>query len=182
MSSILVAYASKHGSTRETADWVAAVLRDRGLDVDVLPAAAVESVGGHDAVVLGGALYTGRLHSDARRFLRRHRDSLARVPCAVFALGPTSMDPEDVAGSRHQLDAGLSKTPEVQPFAIAIFGGVVRPAELRFPFNRMHASDGRDREAIERWAAMVADTVRYGKPAGRFSRATDGATTLQTHG
>jgi len=181
MTSVLVAHASKHGSTHETADWVAAVLRDRGFDVDVLPAAIVESVAAYDGVVLGGALYAGRLHADARAFLRRHRGALAHLPCAVFALGPRSLEQDDLAGSRSQLDAALAKTPDVEPFAIAIFGGVVRPAELRFPFNHMPASDARDREAIERWAAMVADVVRYGKPADLFSRATDGGRAERAH-
>jgi menaquinone-dependent protoporphyrinogen IX oxidase len=36
-----VAYATKHGSTREVADAVAGSLREHGLDVDLRPAADV---------------------------------------------------------------------------------------------------------------------------------------------
>src|SRR3954462_14122995 len=59
---ILVAYATKHGSTREVAEAVAGTREQRGVDVDVLPAASAGSLDGYDGVVLGGALYTGRWH------------------------------------------------------------------------------------------------------------------------
>ena len=44
----------------------------------------------------------------------------------------------------------------MQPFATAIFGGVLDPAQQHFPFNRMPACDVRDREAIDAWADGVA--------------------------
>jgi menaquinone-dependent protoporphyrinogen oxidase len=150
---VLVAYATKHGSTREVAERVAHVLRDRGLAVDVMPAAEVGLLRGYAGVVLGGALYTGRLHKDARRFLARHRDALAGRALAVFAMGPRTLDPSDVASSRAQLDRAL--TGIVEPTALAIFGGVVKPEALRFPFNRMPASDARDWDAIDAWAAQL---------------------------
>jgi hypothetical protein len=43
---------------------------------------------------LGGALYMGRLHREARRFLRTHREALATRPLAVFAMGDR-MAPSD---------------------------------------------------------------------------------------
>ena len=120
-----------------------------------MPAAEVGHVRHCDAVVLGGALYTGRLHKDARRFLDRHRDALAQRPLAVFALGPRTPESTDVAASRAQLDRAL-RSAHVVPDAVAIFGGVIKPAELHFPFNRMPASDARDWAAIEAWAAEIA--------------------------
>jgi flavorubredoxin len=62
----LVTYASKRGSTREVADAAAATLRKDGIHVDVRPAGDVSDVAKYDAVVLGAALYMGRLHGDAR--------------------------------------------------------------------------------------------------------------------
>src|SRR4051812_47041543 len=84
----LIAYASRHGSTIEVAEAIAATLADAGHDVDLRPAASVKKLDGYDAAVLGGALYTGRWHRDARQFLARHRAELARTPIAVFAMGP----------------------------------------------------------------------------------------------
>jgi menaquinone-dependent protoporphyrinogen oxidase len=162
---ILVAYATKHGSTREVAEAVAATLEERTLEVEVAPAAAVRDVSGYDAVVLGGALYTGRWHRDARAFLRRHGDALEQTPVlAVFALGPRTLAPDEVASSRAQLERALAATPHVAPALVAVFGGVVDPAKLRFPFRRLPASDARDWDEIASWAAEVADVVHERVP------------------
>ena len=45
---------------------------------------------------------------------------------------------------------------EVEPVSVAIFGGAVDPARLRFPFRRMPATDARDWEAIGARAEEVA--------------------------
>jgi menaquinone-dependent protoporphyrinogen oxidase len=156
MDTMLVAYATKHGSTREVAERVAATLEGEGLAVEIRPAAEVDDLTPYDRVVLGTALYMGRPLPDARRFLRRHRGALASLPFAVFAMGPKTLEPDDVAGARKQLDLALSRVPEVRPGSTAIFGGVVDPAKLRFPFNRMEASDARDWDAVGDWALEVA--------------------------
>ena len=155
---IVVAYATKHGSTLEVAEAIAASLRDEGHDVDVVAAADVRKLDDYSAVVLGGALYVGRWHHDAIGFLKRHRRSLAARPLAVFAMGPAPATEEALAESRGQLDRALARVPELEPAAVAIFGGVVDPSKLRFPFKHMPASDARDWDAIRAWAAAVAPT------------------------
>jgi menaquinone-dependent protoporphyrinogen oxidase len=157
--SILIAYATERGSTREVAAAVAATLQKRGLTVTVRPAGEVDELGRYDGVVLGGALYMGRLHRDARHFLRRHRAALAALPFAVFGMGPGTLDAQAVATSRKQLERALSKTPEVRPLSTAIFGGVIDPAKLHFPFNRMAAADVRNWDAIHDWAGQVAGVL-----------------------
>jgi len=163
---ILIAYATKHGSTREVADAVARTLGEEGLCVAVEPAATVRDLSGYHGVVLGAALYMGRGHADARRFLERHRAALSRMPFAVFGMGPLTTAPKDMAGSYAQLERMLAKTPEVASFATAIFGGVVEPAVLHFPFSRMPASDARDWGEIEHWARQLAAGLRARVPAG----------------
>jgi menaquinone-dependent protoporphyrinogen oxidase len=161
--SILVVYATKHGSTREVADAVAARLRERGLDADCAPAADLQDPTLYSGVVVGGSLYMGRWHPDAVDFLRRHADALATMPVAVFALGPLTLKPAEVEGSRKQLGRALARVREVEPFSVAIFGGVVDPEKLRFPFNRMPASDARDWDAAHRWVDELA--AAFGKAA-----------------
>ena len=156
---VLVAYATKRGSTREVAEAVAETLREHGLSVELEPASAVTSLAPYEGVVLGGALYTGRWHHDARAFLAQHRHALAKRTVAVFGMGPRTLQEHDVAGSRAQLDKALAKVPEVTAASVAIFGGVVDPAALRFPFNRMPASDARDWDAIEAWSAEIAEAL-----------------------
>jgi menaquinone-dependent protoporphyrinogen oxidase len=162
---ILVAYGTKHGSTREVAHAVAETLEEHGLDVDTLPAARVDDLSPYAGVVLGGAMYMGRWHPDAVRFLEQHRKALAVMPVAVFGMGPRTMEEHDAEESRAQLVKALEKVPEVDPYAVAVFGGVINPRSLRFPFNRLPASDARDWSAIRAWATDVAGTLDFGKAA-----------------
>ena len=159
---ILVAYATKRESTHEVAETLGSRLRERGYEIDVRPAAEVGTLAPYHAVVLGGALYAGRWHRDARRFLARHRDELRRIPVAIFAMGPLSLDPEEIASSRSQLDRALAKAPELEPVSTIVFGGMIDPATLRFPFNRIEGGDARDWDAIRSWADEIA-----GRFAGR---------------
>ena len=161
--SILVAYATRYGSTQEVAEEVAAALRDAGLGADVAPAGRVRTLEGHGAVVLGAPLYIGRWLKDARRFLARHREALADRPVAVFTLGPTREGDEEWQGVRAQLDNQLAKVPWLAPVSTELFGGKYDPATLRFPdsllarvpaspLHQMPASDVRDWTAIRAWA------------------------------
>jgi menaquinone-dependent protoporphyrinogen oxidase len=153
---LLLAYATKHGSTHEVAESIAERLAASGYEVDVRAAADVQDLTGYDGVILGGALYMGRWHGDAVRFLERHHHALATIPIAVFAMGPHTLADADVASARAQLDGALAKVKDVSPSAVAIFGGVIDPTTLRFPLSSMHASDARDWEAITAWANEVA--------------------------
>jgi hypothetical protein len=42
------------------------------------------------------------------------------------------------------------------PATVAIFGGVVDPTKLHFPFTHMQASDARDWNAVSSWAHELA--------------------------
>jgi menaquinone-dependent protoporphyrinogen oxidase len=153
---LLVLYGSKHGSTQEVAEAIARRLRGRGHEVALSPAAEVEDLTPYDGVVLGGALYFGRRHRDAARFLAAHGRELAEHPTAVFAMGPKTADAKGLAESRAQLDKALAKVHDFDPRSVAVFGGVVSPKRLQFPLSRLPASDARDWDLIDAWADEVA--------------------------
>jgi menaquinone-dependent protoporphyrinogen oxidase len=152
---VLIVYASKKGSTEQVARRIGEVLRAQGLTTAIEPARAVSDLSGFRAVLLGGSIYMGRWHHDASRFLRRFRRDLERVPFAVFALGPGRNTSEDYEASRHQLDRALARYPEIEARTTAVFGGVIDPEKLRFPFNHMHEVDLRDWGAIRDWARRL---------------------------
>ena len=156
---VLVAYASKHGTTREVAEFIARTLETRGLAVEVEEAARVDSIAHYDAVVVGGGLYMGRWHKDARRLLERDRRDLAGVRLAVFGMGPDELEESKVVESRRQLDGALAETPELEPIAVTVFGGALNPETWRFPFTRLPAFDARDWDGIEEWAEEVAASI-----------------------
>src|SRR5262245_25525829 len=158
---ILVAYASRYGSTQEVAETIGVTLREHGLRADVRPAAEFEDLGEYGGIVLGGGIYMGRWHRDARGFVKHFARELGDLPVALFALGPVDDKPEPVAGAEKQFRNALDKLP-VEPISTRLFGGVIDPQKLRFPLNRMPAADIRDWGEVRSWA---------GELAGRFDQA-----------
>jgi menaquinone-dependent protoporphyrinogen oxidase len=152
---VLIVYASKRGSTEQVARRVGEVLRSRGLTTSIQPASEVKELSGIRAVVVGGSIYTGRWNRQARTFLRRHRRELEHLPLAVFALGPGEDTPERFIESEHQLAHALEQHPGVEPQTTAVFGGVIDPEKLHFPFNRMEKRDLRDWDQIHAWALTL---------------------------
>jgi menaquinone-dependent protoporphyrinogen oxidase len=160
--SVLVAYATRYGSTQEVAEAVAAALRESGLAVDLQPMRQVRSLEAYGAVVLGAPLIMYRWHKDALRFLSRHRRALTERPVVVFALGPVHdpHDEEEWQNSRAQFDKALARFPWLKPVAQEVFGGKFDPEKLAFPINLLAgkepASDLRDWDAIRAWAGDLA--------------------------
>ncbi len=158
---ILLAYASLYGSTQEVAHAIAAELRAAGLAVEQTPMHDVESLEPYAAVVLGAAIYNARWNADARRFLSRHADALAKMPVAIFALGPLTTSDMAMSRSRRQLEKDLQKYPWLRPAAEEMFVGKLDPAKLGF-LDRLgsKASDYRDWNAIRGWARSLAVQLR----------------------
>lgn len=165
---VLVAYATRYGSTEEVAGVVAETLGERGLATEVKAAREVRSLEGYDAVVLGAALFVGSLHKDARKFLDRHQTALQERPVALFAMGPISAD--DLEATRGQLAKTLEKAPWLRPIASEVFVGAYDPSRLvrtdkmlaALPASPLHgvpAQDGRDWDAIREWAAGLAERL-----------------------
>ena len=161
-ATILVAFATKYGSTQEVAETIAAALREGGQTVDCQPAKQVRSLDGYGAIVLGAPLYMFRWHKDAKNFLSRHRQAITARPVAVFAMGPLKDEAKDWQDVRAQLEKELAGFPWLAPVAAEVFGGKHDPAKLTFPHNlipalkQMPATDIRDWTAIRAWAIGLA--------------------------
>jgi menaquinone-dependent protoporphyrinogen oxidase len=89
---ILVAVASRHGSTEEIGKEIAAELRDSAFEVDVRMLGDVPTIDGYDGVVLGSAVYMGDWLPEARHFVERHQARLKEVPVWLFSSGPLGSD------------------------------------------------------------------------------------------
>ena len=154
---------------------------EHGLDVETLPAGTSRRLSRLAGVVLGGALYMGRWHPDA-----------ARVPPAASASalgdarrglrdGPSDARPSTMSRrSRAQLVKALAKVPGGRSVRDRDLRRRHRSRSLRFPFNRMPASDARDWAAIRAWATRSPPRSTTGKPhprrgitAASFSRRPD---------
>ncbi|MDQ7027797.1 MAG: flavodoxin domain-containing protein [Anaerolineae bacterium] len=86
---ILVAYASKHGSTEEIAEFIGKTISDSGLDVDVCSISAVTNLTDYDGVIIGSAVYAEQWRPEVAQFMRLRVDVLAEKPVWLFSSGPT---------------------------------------------------------------------------------------------
>jgi menaquinone-dependent protoporphyrinogen oxidase len=165
-SKILVAYATRYGSTREVAERIGAKLRGRGADVDISPAASVTDLSGYSAVVLGAPYYIGKMLKDATAFLEQHHSALETMLVAIFALGPVQAT-DDMDEAREQLDKTLEKMDWLKPVATEMFVGKYDPAVLRgldklvskpkaSPLHGLGAHDDCDWDAIDGWAESLS--------------------------
>lgn len=167
-SHILVTYGSKYGATKEIAEKIGQVLRQAGLQVDVLPVKGVNDLTSYRAVILGCAVYIGKWLKEASEFLKGNEKSLAERPLWLFSSGPTGEgDPvELVEGLR--LPAPLQLVADrIHPRDIAVFHGYINPDKINFiekwaikSLVKKPFGDFRDWDAITSWATSIADTLK----------------------
>ena len=110
MAKILVAYASKQGSTAEIAQAIAHELQAAGRTADAADVAGIASLAGYAGVVIGGPMYMGHIDPRVGKFMKRHAGGLAQVPVAGFVvcLAAASKDPEGMAWAGKALTKALA--------------------------------------------------------------------------
>ena len=156
---VLVAYASKHGSTQEIAQRIAEHLRQLGIQAEARPLEEVSDPGSYEALVIGSAIYYGSWMKEATEWVHRNQAVLAKLPVWLFSVGPLGAEGKDA---------------EQQPKEMAEFQQAIRPREQRVFFGaldhqrlsfaermvvkavRAPEGDYRDWEAIDAWSASIA--------------------------
>lgn len=167
---VLVAYASKAGSTGEVAESIAKVISERGAAVDVRPVQKVKGIDGYQAVVVGSAVRMGRVLPEAQRFVNKHKARLAGLPTAYFTVSLTLK--EDTPENRAKANAMLDPMRQArEPIQVGLFAGkfdlqTVEPL-FRFMLGRVKSADMapgdyRNWTAIRAWAGELASAVLPG--------------------
>lgn len=158
---ILVTAASRHGATTEIADAIAAVLRDRGHEVQVQLPDQVLSFAEFPVVVLGSAVYLGRWLKPVTRLVDRFVNDLATRTVYLFSTGPVG-DPPFPSTPPADLATLMAKT---NARGHTTFAGRLSPEGLgtgeRVAVVLSHASYGdfRDWTAVAAWANGIADEL-----------------------
>lgn len=173
---VLVAYATRHGSTAGIAERIASAISAGGHTAEALPVEDAGPVEGYDAVVLGGAAYMYHWLKPALQFARRHQAALAERPVWLFSSGPlgtaeVDQEGKDVrAGARPREFDELTRT--LSPRGERVFFGAYDPTQKpvglgerltrALPAGRdlLPEGDFRDWEDIDAWAKQIAAELR----------------------
>lgn len=156
---VLVAVASKHGSTREIAQTITDELTATGIDAEVRDIDDSITVNGYDAAVIGSAIYMGNWLREARQFVQRNEPSLTTMPVWLFSSGPLGDEDPQPKGDPNHLDALLAASGAR---GHQIFVGKLDTQELgikeRLIVRMVNAPEGdfRKWEAIRSWARDIA--------------------------
>jgi menaquinone-dependent protoporphyrinogen oxidase len=163
---VLVAYETAHGSTEEIAEAMAEALRECGADVEALRCREIETVGGHDAFIVGAPVWGGNWLKPARAFVKHFEDTLSERPVAYFHTSGAAGEPDQRDEVVRIMNEHLPQyAPSVTPVDVAAFGGVIDydnyNLALKLVLKAVIGRDGgptsgrhdmRDWDAIREWA------------------------------
>jgi menaquinone-dependent protoporphyrinogen oxidase len=167
---ILIAFASRYGSTRGIAAAIAGTLQAAGHVVDVRHAGDVADVAAYDTVVLGSAIYNTAWLPAAAEFVCRNRGALADRPVWLFSVGTFSSTqrwPFGVLARQEPKDIQQLRQ-NVHPRDYHVFAGAVERDRLplvgRVFFKALKGryGDYRDWQEIDAWAERIAGELAGG--------------------
>jgi menaquinone-dependent protoporphyrinogen oxidase len=163
---VLVAYATRTGSTGDVAARIAGRLCAGGLSADARPVAEVPDLAPYSAAVFGSAIRFAAWLPEMVDFVGRNRPALRRMPVALFsmhmlALGDSEADRNARAAYTAQVRALIT------PMAEASFAGAIDTARLGLADRiavrlvRSPTGDLRDWAAIEGWADSLVPLLSH---------------------
>jgi len=170
---ILVAYATKKGSTAGIASAVGDELKQLGLEADVRSVKEVADVRPYGAVILGSAIYFGRWRKEALRFAQRHAGELRGRPVWLFDSGPTNTSAD--AGKQEPVGAADELARAIGARGRVTFGGRFMPEDAGRFTRRLIESDKsgsfvygdfRNFERIRTWARGIAAEIQHATGSG----------------
>ena len=156
---VLIACASKHGSTEGIAEAIAERLHQLGNDAAAIRVSEVSSLNGVEAVVLGSAIYAGSWMKEATEFAHANAGALSDMPVWLFSSGPLGTEVHDDEEQPRQL---AELTERLRPKAHRTFFGALDHSKLGFAERMMVKAvkapegDFRDWGAISGWADEIA--------------------------
>jgi menaquinone-dependent protoporphyrinogen oxidase len=158
---ILITYASKAGSTAETAARMGEMLAKQNAQVDVLPVEKVGDLSAYQAVVLGSAIRMSQLLPEVVKFVEANQATLQQKSFNVFFLCMTLE--KDTPENRQTVSAYLEPVRAlVKPANEGMFAGVMDPKKLslveRLLMKAMKTpvGDYRNWDQINAWTQSVA--------------------------
>lgn len=162
---VLIAYASRLGSTREIAQAIGEVLLHRGAGVDVLPVNEIQQIEGYQAVIVGSSIREQAWLPEAKRFVQIHRDALRQLPLVYFAVSGLMSNP--TPEHFHEVYEYLSEIRAIaEPLEVGIFAGLLDYNRLNHDqmvkvlSKGLPEGDFRRWQDVRAWAEDIADRLQ----------------------
>jgi menaquinone-dependent protoporphyrinogen oxidase len=164
---ILIAYASRCGSTGEVAKAIGQVLCDKSVSVDVRLVNNVKDVTPYRSIIVGSAIRMSKWLPEATEFVAANHVALSQVPVAYFLTCYTMREPteDNRRKALAYLDPVLTTIPEIQPVDIGLFAGMMDYNKLSWFLGKMlkrkglDEGDFRDWDDIRTWAAGLRPSL-----------------------
>jgi menaquinone-dependent protoporphyrinogen oxidase len=163
MKKVLVAYASKAGSTSEVAAAIGEVLSKSGADVTVEQIKNVKDISAFQAVIVGSVVRMGSWVPEAKKFVENNKAALEKVPTAIFTACDTMK--EDTEEKRAEVTGYIEPILQIiKPVENGLFAGKMDTSKLSFMdrtiINMMAKgkdpnADYRDWGKINAWAEKL---------------------------
>ena len=167
---ILVAYASRTGTTASVAEAIGKTLAEHGAEVDVVDMKDVRDLTVYKAAVIGSAIQNHQWLPEAMDFVRANRATLNAMPAAAFLVCMTlAMRRGDY---RDQVSAWLDPVRAlVKPVSVGLFPGALDISKIpsagdRFKFRLSvlfgvwSEGDHRDWSAIRAWTESLPPLLK----------------------
>jgi menaquinone-dependent protoporphyrinogen oxidase len=163
---VVIATGSRHGSTHDIGDRLAATLKKMGIEAISCDVSEVQSLEEADAVVLGSAVYLGQWTKEAQEFVERFRAELLVMPTWVFSSGPVGEPPKPDADP----PAHVNVRDAVEAEDDRVFPGALNRDHLglgeKLIVKVIGVEDGdfRPWDEIEEFAREIGEALLQGKP------------------
>jgi menaquinone-dependent protoporphyrinogen oxidase len=168
---VIVVYASRYGSTKGIAEFIAEKLRQRRIEAEVQSADSAPDPGQYDALVIGSAVYMGHWMEGAVKYVRANSAVLKGRPVWLFSSGPLVLGP----------DISSVQDPQLEPKEISEFRDLIHPRDHHIFFGALNPSklglahrmlrtlpaarailpegDFRDWNDIEAWVIRIVESL-----------------------
>jgi menaquinone-dependent protoporphyrinogen oxidase len=172
---VLIGYATAHGSTREVAERIAQRLTERGCRVECRAADQVQGTDGYEAVVLGSAVHGGQWLPAAADLLEREAETLAGRPVWLFSVSSVGEHSSAFSPAVTRRMRSMRTAPaavagareSVRPRGHHDFAGVVershwgRLGRAFMTVTRARYGDHRNGAEIDAWAGDIAHHLTH---------------------
>ncbi len=167
VKNVLVVYASRLGSTAETAAFIADQLANTGASVDVKSIDEVRTLNDFDLVIIGSAIRYDRWLPEAVEFVQSHQAALSKRKIAYFFTCLTLAEKTEATEKKAAFYAEKLQqwAPELRPISIGRFGGVLNSKKAPWMTRALlrllsfatglKEGDYRDWDQISEWTAAL---------------------------